>query len=274
MVTLGFRQYPERAGGEGLLPGELGHPSLIWALMPRIRQRVVVAALRTRSSARHLVLRASAAIQRRGPVHQLRWHLHRFSRRHPVSVNQWDAEYAEGDYAERLDTITHVAHHMVILGYLTYGAKVPTVLDVGCGHGRLLELLASFDFAEYVGVDWSAQGIERARSLAVPHTRFEVADMNYWDTTERFDAVVLNNCLMYSVDLRQMFERALGWLAEDGIVIPAMYRGLGARYIWSRVESGAVEQLAACAVKDTATGAVWDIKALRPRPTSLDVWGS
>ena len=52
--------------------------------------------------------------------------------------------------------------------------------------------------------------------------------MNHWETTERFDAVVLNNCLSYAVDPPQMFERTLGWLTEDGFVVVAMYRGLGA----------------------------------------------
>jgi len=215
---------------------------------------------------RNLAQHGSAALQGRGPVHQLLRDLWRFSQRHPVSVNKWDAEYAGDDYAERLDTITHVAHHSAILGYLTYGARKPTVLDVGCGHGRLLRLLSGLGFAQYVGMDWSSQAVQRARSLSIPHTRFEVADMNHWDTTERFDAVVLNNCLSYSVDPGQLFERALGWLAEDGLVIVAMYRGLGARYIWSLIHSAPVDQLAACAVKDVRTGAVWDVKALRPRP--------
>ena len=198
--------------------------------------------------------------------------LYRFSRRHPVSVNQWDAQYAGGEYGERLDSISEVPHNMVILGYLAYGAKEPTVLDVGCGHGRLLQLLAGLDFADYVGVDWSDQAVQRARSLSIPHTRFEVADMDNWDTTERFDAVVLNECLYYSaVDPRKMFERAIGWLAEDGVVIVSMFRGLGVRYIWSQVESGAVERLAACTVKDSMTGKVWDVKALRRRPPNLAV---
>jgi SAM-dependent methyltransferase len=233
--------------------------------MPPLRQRLVQDAMRSRSLSRNLSQRASAALQRRGPVHAVLRDLYRFSRRHPVNVTQWDAEYSEGEYTERLDTITHVAHHAVILGYLSYGAKEPMILDIGCGHGRLLQLLAGLDFAEYVGVDWSAEGIDRARSLLIPRTRFEVADMNHWDTTERFDAIVLNNCLSYSDDPPEMFERALGWLAEDGLVITAMYRGLGARYIWSRIESTPVEQVAACAVKDAGTGAVWDVKALRPR---------
>ena len=233
--------------------------------MRPVRQCLVVAAMRTRSLSRNLARRGSAAVQRRGPVHQLLRDLYRFSRRHPVSVNQWDAEYGDNDYADRLDTITHVAHHSVILGYLTYGAKDPSVLDIGCGHGRLLRLLAGH-FAEYVGLDWSPHAIERARSLSIPQTRFEVADMNHWDTTERFDAVVLNNCLSYSADPRDMFERALGWLTEEGVVIVSMYRGLGGRYIWSQVHSSAVDQVAACAVKDVRTGAVWDVKALRPCP--------
>jgi SAM-dependent methyltransferase len=180
-------------------------------------------------------------------------------------VDQWDADYA-GDYSERLDTITHVTHHAAILGYLTYGAPKPRILDVGCGNGRLLQLLAGLDFSEYVGLDWSGQAVERAQSLSIPHTRFEVADMNHWVTTQRFDAVVLNHSLSYSDDPPKMFERTLGWLGEDGLVVVSMHRGLGARYIWSEIQSAAVEQVAACAVKDDRTGAIWDVKALRPRP--------
>jgi SAM-dependent methyltransferase len=239
--------------------------------MPSLRQRLVRAAWSFRPLSRKLTLRWSAAIQRRGPVHRSLRGLYRFSRRHPVGVNQWDAQYA-GDYGDRLASISEVSRHMVILGYLAYGAKEPMVLDVGCGHGRLLQLLADFGFAKYVGVDWSNKAVEQAQSLSIPHTRFEVADMDHWDTAERFDAVLLNESLYYSaVDPREMFERAIGWLAEDGIVIVSMFRGFGSRYIWSRVESVAVEQLAACAVKDGTTGKVWDVKALRPRrPSSPD----
>ena len=138
--------------------------------MQTLRQRVVLAAIKSRSSIRKIARRESAAIKRRSPVQQWLAQLYLFSKRHQTSVNQWDTEYAEGDYTERLDTITHVAHHAVILGYLSYGPKEPKVLDVGCGHGRLLRLLGSLHFSEYVGMDWSAQGIERARSLSIPRT--------------------------------------------------------------------------------------------------------
>ncbi len=207
-------------------------------------------------------------MQRQGPIHDVLRSLYRYSQRHPVSVSQWDTEYAENDYADRLDRIHHVPHHAAIFGYLTYGPREPKILDVGCGHGRLLQILAGLPFSDYLGIDWSAKGVERARSLSVPHTRFEVADMNRWDTDERFDAVIMNNSLPYANDPPEVFERALGWLTDDGFVVVAMHRSLGARYLWSRIDSPAVGHLAACAVKDDLTGAVWDVKALRSLPVT------
>jgi trans-aconitate methyltransferase len=141
---------------------------------------------------------------------------------------------------------------------------------VGCGHGRFLQLLSGFGFSKYVGIDWSAEAIEQARSLSIPNTRLEVVDMDHWETSDRFDAVVLNESLYYSADdPRQLFERALGWLTEDGIVIVSMFRNFGSRYIWSEVRSDGVEELAACEVKDNTTGKVWDVKALRPHSASV-----
>lgn len=218
-----------------------------------------------RSSFRTFARHESAALQRQGPIHGVLRSLNQFARRHPVGVNQWDTEYAVSDYAERLDRMHHVPHHAVIFGYLTYAGKEPKVLDVGCGHGRLLQILEGLPFSDYVGMDWSVEGVERARSLSVPRTRFEVADMNHWDTPERFDAVVMNNSLCYADDPRETFERSLGWLTEDGFIVVAAHRSLGARYLWSQIDATRVDQLAACAVKDELTGAVWDVKALRSR---------
>ena len=238
-------------------------------LVPTLRQRLVGAAWSLPSSSKSLRLRWLTGIERSGPVHRLLRGFYRFSRRHPVAVSQWDAQYA-GDYGDRLGSVNEVTHHMVIVGYLAYGAKTPTVLDVGCGHGRFVQLLNGFGFSKYVGIDWSAEAIEQAQSLSIPQTQFEVADMDHWDTSDRFDAVVLNESLYYSaVDPRQLFDRTLGWLAEDGIVIVSMFRNFGSRYIWSEIQSDGVEQLAACEVKDNTTGKVWDVKALRPRSASL-----
>jgi 2-polyprenyl-3-methyl-5-hydroxy-6-metoxy-1,4-benzoquinol methylase len=142
--------------------------------------------------------------------------------RHKLNSGQWDAEYAAEKWA-RLDDIAEVAHYMVILGFLDYGMPRPKVLDMGCGHGRLTRLLTRFGFAHYLGVDISAKAVRRVQSLAIPNTRFEVADMNHWGTTERFDVVVLNESLYYSENPRDLFERAVSWLSEYGLVIVSIF---------------------------------------------------
>jgi 2-polyprenyl-3-methyl-5-hydroxy-6-metoxy-1,4-benzoquinol methylase len=182
-----------------------------------------------------------------------------------LNSSQWDAEYAAGDW-ERLDAITEVAHYMVILGFLDYAVPSPTVLDIGCGHGRLTRLLARFGFADYLGVDISAEAVQRAQSLAIPNTRFAVADMNHWDTTERFDVVVLNESLYYSENPRDLFERAVSWLTREGVVIVSTFRqSPGTRRIWSQVEAVPTEPLAACSVTDHATWHTWDLRVMRRR---------
>jgi 2-polyprenyl-3-methyl-5-hydroxy-6-metoxy-1,4-benzoquinol methylase len=181
-----------------------------------------------------------------------------------ISAEQWDKEFADGDW-NRLDAIAEVAHYAVILGFLDYGVARPRILDVGCGHGRLTRLLARFGFSEYTGIDFSFQAIHRAEALSIPDARFEVADMNHWDTTDRFDAVVLNESLYYADHPLQMFERALGWLTEDGIVIVSMFKPTpGASQIWSQIMSRGIEPLAASTVTDHGSGNAWDIRAMRP----------
>ena len=168
--------------------------------MPPLRQRLVRAAFSVGSWSTKVSLQWSAELQRSGPVQRLLRGSYLFSRRHPVPSSNGMLSTPE-TMGTDLDSINEVTHHMVIVGYLAYGTKEPTILDVGCGQGRLLQLLADSGFTNYLGIDWSRQAIEYAESLSIPHTRFEVANMDHWDTTERFDAVVLNESLYYSSEL-------------------------------------------------------------------------
>ena len=72
--------------------------------------------------------------------------------------------------------------------FLPYYAADFSVLDLGCGNGRLLKWLEEQGVADYLGVDQAEGMIEAARELH-PGRDFEVADMALFETEVRFDAV-------------------------------------------------------------------------------------
>ena len=62
----------------------------------------------------------------------------------------WEEEY-HSDVWKYLDSASEIAHGMVIVGYVQHFYANPAILDVGCGHGRLLQLLEPHPFKSYPG---------------------------------------------------------------------------------------------------------------------------
>src|SRR5256885_1209701 len=93
----------------------------------------------------------------------------------PEPRSLWDEQYRSG-FWNYLNDASELAHYMVIVGYVQHFSASPAILDVGCGHGRLLQLLRPYRFKSYLGVDFSAEAIQRAQSLTSPGARFEHVD--------------------------------------------------------------------------------------------------
>jgi SAM-dependent methyltransferase len=75
------------------------------------------------------------------------------------------------DYWDRAAT-TKAFTHPLDLGLLKrYVSKTATVLDYGCGQGRLCKELVEDGFENVLGVDFSSNMVARARS-AVPRVPF------------------------------------------------------------------------------------------------------
>jgi len=73
-----------------------------------------------------------------------------------------------------------------------------SVLDVGCGFGRIGELVYAINpDVNYLGVDLSPDQIAAARRCLPPSARFAVVDARRLDLTARYDLVIASEVLMH-----------------------------------------------------------------------------
>ena len=122
-----------------------------------------------------------------------RWPLNTLVRPRP-KLNRlvWDAQYAVGmwkylDCAKDGDSsLSTIERHI----------EDATILDLGCGTTANLPLTPG-RFRHYHGVDISRKAIARARALSRPHTSFEVADILTYQSSQRYDAILLREVLYY-----------------------------------------------------------------------------
>lgn len=138
----------------------------------------------------------------------------------PQAVTQWDDEYAGGKW-RKLDSAAQLGHYALIAGYVGhFFATPPSIVDVGCGHGRLYELLRRTPYRRYVGLDISPEAIRQATAaFARDDTRFEVASFEAWRPDEPFDVVIFNESIYYAKDPVRELERWVELLAPGGMVV-------------------------------------------------------
>jgi SAM-dependent methyltransferase len=154
---------------------------------------------------------------------------------HPVAKSVWDEQF-RGGFWDYLYSDRERAHYEAIVA-LALEARAARVLDVGCGQGRLLELLrASPHLRTYVGTDISETAIALARALDVPGARFEVGDFEKWDSDERFDAIIFNESLYYSASPLAVLRRYAGLLSPGGRFIISFFEHDNSDTIWRRIE--------------------------------------
>src|SRR3712207_4306063 len=95
------------------------------------------------------------------------------------------------------------------------------VLDVGCGSGRALNLMArTFPNSRFVGYDLSEEAIARARAEAQEHgitnARFEVKDAAKLDEETRYDLITTFDAVHDQADPAAVLKGIAEALREDG----------------------------------------------------------
>jgi len=102
-----------------------------------------------------------------------------------------------------------------------------TVLDAGCGSGRVTKLLLErLPEGRIIGVDASPSMIETAREALPDRTEFIVSDLLELDLDEAADAVFSNATFHWILDHRKLFERLHAALRPGG-ALDAQCGGIG-----------------------------------------------
>jgi len=112
-----------------------------------------------------------------------------------------------------------------------------TILDVGCGLGRLYDYLrsAGHETAQYMGIDINWVSIHAAR-LASPDAKFEIQDLLKWSYLDKFDWVLASG--IFNIETPNRAEYVFKTLEA---MFRACKRGVGVNFVsdWS---PGAREQ--------------------------------
>jgi 2-polyprenyl-3-methyl-5-hydroxy-6-metoxy-1,4-benzoquinol methylase len=178
----------------------------------------------------------------------------------PIEKEEWERQYDVGGW-NHLGSLDELAHYMAIIGYIRSSSANPNVVDVGCGHGRLLELLAPH-FATYLGIDIASNAIARAKQLSIPNTRFEVASFEDWTPTTQADVLVFNESLSYAGQPSQVLSRYLSALAPNGNVVISFLDYGNHSAVWKKINH-IVRFVSETHIRNDK-GQEWDVRLCKP----------
>lgn len=176
----------------------------------------------------------------------------------PVSQQTWEEQYRSGKW-ELMRATDELARYSVIAGYLHHLHPGGSVLDVGSGEGILLDHLRSV--SRYLGIDLSEEAVKQGAHRVNDHASLQAADAEKYRPTERWDAIVFNECVYYFED---PIGTVLGYrdgLKEGGTLIVSTFRSRRADVIAKRLieKLPLIEEVAVSNRKGT-----WVVRFFRP----------
>ncbi len=201
-------------------------------------------------------------------VRGLQWRIwgHRLGWGRRYEGASWSQSYAQGkwDFMRSPEE----SQRYQILASFCFSRPQPSIMDMACGEGILLEHFQQMGFtpARFLGLDIASTAIDRARLLH-PEVRFEVADAETYQPDERFDVIVLNECLYYLRRPLKVLQNLESGLAEGGVFVVSAYHPGNAPRRYSRFWENLTSDYE-CIQKQTVTNSkniTWNIGVFRPR---------
>ena len=112
----------------------------------------------------------------------------------------------------------------MLIDYLKKQVSFSTVLEVGCGFGRITKLLLSNfpEITEYVAVDLSPEQIENAKKYVLgvdkrTALKFIVSDIQSLQLDSKYDLVIAPEVLLHILpsEIKDVIARLEGWSKRD-----------------------------------------------------------
>jgi SAM-dependent methyltransferase len=180
----------------------------------------------------------------------------------PIPKAALDHEYSSGSWAHFRE-LPELARQSVVVGAVTALYPNPSILDLGCGSGRLAQLFAPHPFARYLGLDISTEGLRLARELRLARCEFLEGDFETWRPAEKFDVIMFSECIGYARDPGALTAAFAGHLAPGGMVVVSHFRFGHWLAHWRRVERrlALFDRTTVTNIKNQT----WDVGLLRPR---------
>jgi len=179
----------------------------------------------------------------------------------PIDKAALDNEYRSGNW-DHFFKWDELPRHLVLAGAIHHYFPDVSLLDLGCGSGRLAQLYQVYPFKRYLGADLSTEGVAKARGLGLANVEFIEANFETWKPVEKFEAIAFNECIGYASDPGAVLAGFAPHLVPGGRFFISHHRFGKNEAQWRRIEQFATVEAATSVM--SAKGNIWDIKVLKP----------
>ena len=101
-----------------------------------------------------------------------------------------------------------------------------SILDVGCGNGKMLRYLQEKTGAQITGFDYSERAIFTAQKSSQDNSNFEVGVIGEIDyPANSFDVVISMDSIYFASDMVEFVAQVKRWLKDDGVFFVGYQEG-------------------------------------------------
>ena len=146
--------------------------------------------------------------------------------------------------------------------FLRQHALAGRVLEIGCGEALLQRHLSEQAYAEWIGIDISDVAISRAQAFSGERIRYLVSDMEIFEPTGLFDAIIFTESIYYIPNRGRQLMRYARFLQPRGVLIVSVFENNQSPAVWEELH--AVAKTIRHATTTNELG-MWKCEVLVPR---------